>query len=119
MNPIPRPLLLLHPDAAFRERVRRAAGDRFDFQPVSSWEALREELQIAPPSTLSVVDPYWGMENGGLAGALRLLLAEFPSTTVLAALDLRPDRYRDLRTLGAWGVSEVIAVGETDSAEAL
>jgi AraC-like DNA-binding protein len=119
MRPIARPLLLLHPDAVFREQVRRATGKRFHFHPTSSWEELREALRTAPPSALIVVDPYWGVEGEGLSNALRLLLAEFPSVTVIAALELRPDRYRDLRTLGAWGVAEVIALGETDTKESI
>lgn len=119
MHPIARPLLLLHPDAVLQEQVRRAAARRFDYQPVPSWEALREVLRSAPPSALVVVDPYWHSEDAGLSGRLRLLLAEFPSVTVIAALDLRPDRYRDLRTLGVWGVAEVLVLGEMDTTEAI
>lgn len=119
MRPVPRPLLLLHADATFREQSRRAAGKKFEFHCVSSWEELRERLRSAPPSALSVVDPYWGERGGELSGALRLLLLEFPSVTVVAALELKPQRYRDLRTLGAWGVSEVIALGEVDTVEGI
>jgi AraC-like DNA-binding protein len=109
----------LHADAVFREQSRRAAGKKFEFHCVSSWEELRERLRSAPPSALSVVDPYWGERGGELSGALRLLLLEFPSVTVVAALELKPQRYRDLRTLGAWGVSEVIALGEVDTVEGI
>jgi AraC-like DNA-binding protein len=110
---------LLHADATFREQSRRAAGKKLDFHCVASWEELRERLCAAPPSALAVVDPYWGERGGELSGALRLLLLEFPSVTVIAALELKPQRYRDLRTLGAWGVSEVIALGEVDTVEGI
>lgn len=110
---------MLHTDAAFREQSRRAAAKRFEFHQVGSWEDLRERLRSAPPSALSVVDPYWGESNGQLSSALRHLLLEFPSVTVIAALDLKPQRYRDLRTLGAWGVSEVIALGDADTIEGI
>jgi AraC-like DNA-binding protein len=110
---------MLHADVSFRELSRRAAGKKFEFHPVGSWEELRERLRSAPPSALSVVDPYWGERGGELSGALRHLLLEFPSVTVIAALDLKPQRYRDLRTLGAWGVSEVIALGDVDTVEGI
>jgi AraC-like DNA-binding protein len=118
MRSIARPLLVLHADAAFREQIRRAGGKRFQFRAVGEWEELRAELRGAPPAALIVVDPYFAA-NGELAPELRSLLWEFPSATVLAALDLRPGRFRDLRTLGAWGVAEVIGIEEDDTTEAI
>ena len=118
MRPILRPLLVLHSDPAFREQVRRAGGRRFDYQQMESWDDLRERVQSAPPAALILVDPYIG-SDGELSGSLRSLLLEFPSATVVAGLDLRPERYRDLRTLGAWGVAEVIALGEEDTGDSI
>ena len=118
MRPVLRPLLILHPDASFREQIRRGGGKRFDVQPVNGWEELRERLRAAPPAALVVVDPYHGSERE-LAPALRALLLEFPSASVIAAVDVRPERYRDLRVLGAWGVAEIIARGEEDTGEAI
>jgi len=46
---------------------------------------------------------------------LRTLLRSFSSTPVLAALSAR-SRLADLRTLGAWGVAEVISVEQDDAA---
>jgi AraC-like DNA-binding protein len=118
MRPILRPLLVLHSNPVFREQVKRAGGRRFDYLPVSNWEDLRERARTAPPAALLLVDPYEG-SGGELAAALRSLLLEFPSVTVVAALDLRPERYRDLRTLGAWGVAEIIALGEEDTGDSI
>jgi AraC-like DNA-binding protein len=118
MRPILRPLLVLHPDSVFREHVRKAGGRRFEYLQVQDWEDLRERTRMAPPAALLLVDPYCG-SGGELSAALRSLLLEFPSATVVAALDLRPERYRDLRTLGAWGVAEVIALGEEDTGDSI
>lgn len=118
MRSIARPLLVLHADATFREQIRRAGGKRFVFRVVPGWEELRAQLRAAPPAALIVVDPYFG-SNEQLAPELRLLLWEFPSATLLAALDVRPERFRDLRTLGAWGVAEVIGLDEDDTPEGI
>jgi AraC-like DNA-binding protein len=118
MRQVLRPLLVLHADAVLRDRVRKAGGKRFEFVLVEEWAELRDLVRTSPPAALIVVDPYLG--NGGdLAGELRALLLEFPSATVIAAFELRPDRYRDLRTLGAWGVADVIVRGEDDTTDAI
>lgn len=118
MRQVLRPLLVLHPDAAFREQVRRAGGKRFEYVEVGGWDELRELVRGSPPAALIVVDPY--EEDGDeLSATLRALLLEFPSATVVAALALRPQRYRDLRTLGSWGVADIIVRGEDDTVEAM
>lgn len=118
MRQVLRPLLVLHPDTRFRDLVRKAGGKRFDFVEITDWDQLRELVRTAPPAALIVVDPY-DSQGEDLSAALRALLLEFPSATVVAALELRPDRYRDLRTLGAWGVADVIVRGEDDTVEAM
>jgi AraC-like DNA-binding protein len=118
MRQVLRPLLVLHADASFREQVRRAGGKRFDYVQVDGWDEMRELVRTSPPAALIVVDPY-ERGDGELSGTLRAMLLEFPSATVIAALTLRPDRYRDLRTLGAWGVADVIVRGEDDTIEAM
>jgi AraC-like DNA-binding protein len=88
---------------------------------VSDWEGLLTAVQESPPAALVVVDPYldqggWGRNGGAaLATELRTLLAEYPSTAVLAALEVRPDRFDDLRTLGRWGVVQVISIDHDDT----
>jgi AraC-like DNA-binding protein len=121
MQSVARPLLVLHSDALFRERLRRIGSQRFHCQFVPDWETLRETVREAPPAALIVVDPYtrsYGSE-AELAPELRSLLWEFPSATVIAALEVKPGRIRDLRTLGEWGVKEVIALDEEDTLEAI
>ncbi|HET6230111.1 MAG TPA: helix-turn-helix domain-containing protein [Longimicrobiaceae bacterium] len=121
MQTVARPLLVLHSDALFRERLRRIGSQRFQCQFVTDWESLREAVREAPPAALIVVDPYtraYGSE-AELAPELRSLLWEFPSATVIAALEVKRGRIRDLRTLGEWGVKEVIALDEEDTLEAI
>jgi AraC-like DNA-binding protein len=121
MQSVARPLLVLHSDALFRERLRRIGSQRFQCQFVPDWDTLREAVREAPPAALIVVDPYthaYGAE-AELAPELRSLLWEFPSATVIAALEVKRGRIRDLRTLGEWGVKEVIALDEEDTLEAI
>ncbi|HUE95643.1 MAG TPA: helix-turn-helix domain-containing protein [Longimicrobiaceae bacterium] len=121
MKRVSRPLFVLHRDPGFRERVREACGSDYQFQVVRDWDELSQVVRESPPAALAVVDPYSGTveayRNGGgeLSASLRGLLAEFPSTAVLAALDVRPDRYDDLRTLGKWGVVQVITLDHDDT----
>jgi AraC-like DNA-binding protein len=119
MRKVRRPLLVLHPDETFRERVRAASGVQYVFQPVSDWEALGEAVR-GQPAPLVVVDPYT-QPNGerGPSTKLRGLLAEFPSMAVLAAMQVVPERFDDLRTLGKWGVVQVISLGHDDTAHAI
>ncbi|HEU0298897.1 MAG TPA: helix-turn-helix domain-containing protein [Longimicrobium sp.] len=121
MQPIARPLIVMHSDPVFKERVRRVGSQRFKTQFVDDWDALRTALMESPPAALVVVDPYtrtYGTE-AELAPELRSVLWEFPSATVITALEVRRGRVRDLRTLGEWGVKEVIALDEEDTVEAI
>ena len=121
MQAVARPLLVLHPDALFKERLRRLSNPRFQTRFVNDWDEMRTALKEAPPAALVVVDPYthaYGTE-AELAPELRSLLWEFPTATVIAALEVKRGRVRDLRTLGEWGVKEVIALDEEDTIEAI
>lgn len=121
MQPIARPLIVMHSDPLFKERVRRVGNQRFKTQFVDDWDTLRTSLTESPPAALVVVDPYtrtYGTE-AELAPELRSILWEFPTATVIAALEVRRGRVRDLRTLGEWGVKEVIALDEEDTVEAI
>lgn len=120
MNIAERPVLLLHSDRVFCERVRRACAQRFQLRVVPSWDALRETIQDAAANALVVVDPYEGtFGDEHLSPTLRALLREFPSTTVLAACGVRRGCFEDVRTLGEWGVSRVISLDEEDTPVAI
>ncbi|MDB4949615.1 MAG: Transcriptional regulator GlxA family, contains an amidase domain and an AraC-type DNA-binding, partial [Gemmatimonadetes bacterium] len=101
-------LLVLLADPAVRAGLAGLHADARTPLP-AGWDALLAELRRAPPGTLAVVDPY--LDGGGrLADGLRRLLAELPSVSVVAALELAPARMRDVRTLQEWGVAEVAAL---------
>jgi len=111
----------MHSNSAFRERVRRVSGKTFECSFLPDRDALRAAISDAPPAALLVVDPY-AAGNGDalqLSPQLRALLWEFPSATVLAAMELRPGRSHDVRTLGEWGVTDIISIGEEDTHEAI
>jgi hypothetical protein len=103
----PHPLLVLHGDPAVRATATSLAG-RVAMQ-ASGWSALLELLRQAAPGALALVDPYAEGE-GRLAPGLKQLLAELPSVSVVAALELVPARMRDVHTLQEWGVAEVVAL---------
>jgi AraC-like DNA-binding protein len=116
VNRVVPPVLLLHPDRAFRERVRRACADRYRLLPVSSWDGLRDALHAAPPLALVIVDPYGGdYVRAELSPSLQGLLREFPSATVIAACELRGACLEQVRTLGEWGVTRMISIEEEDT----
>ena len=114
-----RPLLVLHSDESFRERVRRVAGREYTFQSVPDWPSLEEAVRDSPPSALVVVNPYEDGNGSGLSPSLKSLLVEFPSTAVFAALEIQPERLDDLRTLGKWGVVQVISIAHDDTPQAM
>ena len=121
MVPNQRPLIVMHSNSAFKERVRRVSGKTFECSFLPDWESLRAAVSEAPPAALLVVDPYAAGNGDGmqLSPQLRALLWEFPSATVLAAMELRPGRSHDVRTLGEWGVTDIISIGEEDTHEAI
>lgn len=118
MHRLLRPLLLLHPDEAFRERLRRALPETQALWILSEWSEIRGAVREAPPGTVAVVDPYHGAREG-LSLGLRDLLREFPSATVVAACRFDGSQYADLRMLGEWGIAELICIGKEDARPAL
>ena len=118
MPPPARLLLVLHSNGALRERLRKAGAKSFRCSFLAGWDELRAAVVAAPPAAILLVDPYLG-EGRRLSPELRTLLWEFPSATVLAVMEIRPGCSRDLRTLGEWGVTDIVSLAEDDTAEAL
>lgn len=116
MRTAPRPLLVLHGDGVLRERLVRAARGRFHLSVVGSWRELRDGVSQAPPAAVILVDPYHGQASrGGPSPELYDILTAFPSSTVIAALDSSPTRYRDIWTIGEWGIAEILQTDEDKS----
>jgi AraC-like DNA-binding protein len=114
MKKIPRPLLVLHGDRVFRERLKVVAASRgFEFRLIADWDALLEELRAAPASALVVVDPYLGVQDQQQPSVeLAALLNRFPSLAITAAMAAGPGRLEHVRRLGEWGVVQIIDLDE-------
>ncbi|MDQ3389444.1 MAG: hypothetical protein M3483_08075, partial [Gemmatimonadota bacterium] len=109
MQNVARILLVLHKDEAFRDRVHKVGYAHFRCWSVSTWDALSEALQEAPPAALVVVDPYLGVpQRREPSPRLRAILNDHPSTIILAAVTLSGECSRDYRLLVEWGVTEII-----------
>lgn len=118
MSEAARPVLVLHADPEVGPRVRAAMPGGYTVQEAADWTALRAALRDAPPSTLVVVDPYFGSAPQ-LAHELLHLLTDFPSTPVVAAIRLDPEATEDLFTLTDWGVTEIVTLTHDDTPNAL
>ena len=121
MAPPRRLLIIMHLNGAFRDRVHSISARAFRIQTATSWPELRALAACAPPSTLLVLDPYRKNSRGvwKLTPELRGFLWEFPSITVVAAIEVRAGCSHDLRALGEWGVADVISIYEDDTAEGM
>lgn len=117
MQPVVRPLFLLHASTALRERLGRVQAGAFRLAVVAGWGELGDALRRAPGTAVSVVDPYDA--SGALSPELRALLGELPSSTIVAACEVAPERADDLRTLLRWGIADIVALGREDSEPAL
>lgn len=114
-----RPILVLHPNDAFRERVRAVAGRKYQFRAVADWPALTDAVRDSPPSALVIVDPFFAGGARGISPELHALTVAFPSIPVLAALVISPDQSDHLVRLGGAAVMDIISIGHDDTPEAL
>ncbi len=114
-----RVVLVLHGDPAIFSAVRAAATPHTIVSQVPDWPGLTAGIRETPPSTVSVVDPYFGTSRPGLAPELHALLQRMPSACVIAALEIEEGRARDVVTLDDWGVAGLITTGHDDTTEAI
>jgi AraC-like DNA-binding protein len=110
-----RPLLLLHACDDFRNRVIRAGGSRFACWSVADWQTLRDAVRDAPPTTVVVVDPFFGEQSGEISPHLDQLLRDFPWASVVAAVEPRLSGRGHLRALSDRGIAEIILMGLEDT----
>lgn len=120
MQTIVRPLLVLHSSTALHQALSQLPGVPYTLQRVSDWNGLCAALRRAPATAVCIVE---GVERGERddvpPDALRRLLTEFPSATVLVALDVQPRHAPLLRTLQDWGIADTIDTVREDTPEAL
>jgi len=108
MQPILRPLFVLHPDAWLKQHLAQAPMERAEMREVPDWAALHRALERAPLTAIAVVDPRGA--DGEPAPELRELLRAFPLATVVAALHLAPRDVELLKTLVEWGTADFIVM---------
>lgn len=128
MRPVIRPLLVLHPDASLRARVREACGTEFEYVEVEDWTGLEAAVRASPPSAVVLLDPTLPDDphadlssagSFGLSSRASSLLQAYPSTAVVAALHVPPEAHELVRKLGRWGVVQVITLGHDDTVPAI
>ena len=70
MKRVHRPLLVMHADASFRERVRHACGSEYRYQALPDWETLRDAEYMAitrlQADALVTVDPVLAARADGV-----------------------------------------------------
>jgi len=88
-------------------------------EPPVPWSEMHAVVREAPPSAVVLLDPYAGAAPGETFPRLHDLLRRFPSTTVVAALELTPERAVDASTLLEWGVAELVDPGPECTARAI
>ncbi|HEX8695653.1 MAG TPA: helix-turn-helix domain-containing protein [Longimicrobium sp.] len=107
MNRTPERLVLVL-DAPVHRTLRELEG-HYRTRDVESWDELEAALAGAAPSTVALVNPYSGRARGeGPSPRLRELVWRRPSTPVVVALHVHPERLDDIVALLAWGISEMI-----------
>lgn len=114
-----RVVLVLHDDPTMQMVVADAASDQALVTPVPDWTALSAAIRETPPSTVSIVDPYFGAGSTAPAPELRELLQRLPSASIVAALSVTVDRARDVTLLDDWGVAGIISIGHDDTPSAV
>jgi AraC-like DNA-binding protein len=110
----------MHSDEPFTNRITRVANGLFDVKIVDDWKGVRNNVQALPPASVVLVDPYGGQHSQGeLAPELHDLLADYPSVTVIAALNFGIGSYHDIWDMSSWGVAEIVHIDEESTPEAL
>ena len=97
----------------------RVVGPPYAVEPPVPWAAADEAVRNAPPSAVVLLDPYAGARPGDAFPRLHELLRRFPSITVVAVLELRPETVGDVSTLLEWGVAEVVDTGPESTPRAI
>jgi AraC-like DNA-binding protein len=120
MEAVSRPLIVLHTDEVLGVELRRLRNRSYHVHSVDTWTELRAEVRRAAAVPVVLVDPYADSRGAdGPAAALRAFLRDFSYVPVVAAMETRPARFRDLRVLGSWGISEIISLDQEPLGEAI
>ena len=109
MQPVVRPLFLLHNSTGLYNRLSRVPGQAYRITEVADWNALADAVRRAPPTAVCVVNPFVSADQReGVSPGLLNFLRDQPQATVVAAFNVRPDQAGLLNLLLRGGVSDVI-----------
>jgi len=114
-----RVILVLHPEPGVHAAIAGAAGKGSLVTAVEDWLSVEDALLASPPSTVAVVDPYLGGAGPGPASELHALLQRLPSSSIVPALEVTPERASDVALLDEWGVAAIISSGHDDTPAAI
>lgn len=92
-------------------RLRHAAGHRFHFLPVATWDEAVQTV-LRQPTELGVVDPR--LEGPPRAQGIQRLRALFPSLPLIVYTSLSADLAEVLLQLGQHGVRQVVILRHDD-----
>ena len=97
-------------------RLRHAAGHRFQFLPVPSWDEAVQAV-LRRPIEIGVVDP--NLEGEPRAQGIQRLRALFPSLPLILYTALTPEVARVLMLLGHTDIRQVVIVRHDDHPQRL
>lgn len=97
-------------------RLRHAAGHRFQFLPVPTWDEAVQAV-LRRPVEIGVVDP--NLEGEPTAQGIQRMRALFPSLPVILYTSLTPDLASVLLQLGHSGIREVVILRHDDHPQRL
>lgn len=97
-------------------RLRHAAGHRFQFQPVPSWDHAVQAV-LKRPVDIGVLDPM--LEGAARAQGIQRIRALFPSLPVILYTTLSPEVAAVLLQLGQAGIRQVVIARHDDHPQRL
>lgn len=113
-----RVILVLHPEPRVHAAIAEGAPAGALVSPVRGWDALEDAIKVSPPSTVTVVDPYFDRAPEP-ATELFDLLRRLPSASVVPAIEVTPERAPDIARLDESGIAGLISTGHDDTPAAI
>lgn len=92
-------------------RLKRAAGNRFQFAAARTWEAAVETI-LSRPVEMAVIDP--ALSGEARTQEIERIRVLFPSLPLIVYSELSPTIARILLKLGGAGIKEAVMAGYDD-----
>jgi AraC-like DNA-binding protein len=101
-------VLIHHPQPFARERLKRQIGGRWPVVEITEWAGIPLALQECAPIAMLIVEPYAEPPGVGLHPYLEQICTSFRSVPIVALVETKPERVRDIFLLGQYGVAEIL-----------